>query len=285
MTGTTSTEAKRPGSDEVRTVTALLTEPESVVTCLECAKAAASPLKAVLRAAHVGFDPATAAVSAEELDIQFLRDREEGSADLRADRIRRTFEAWVASAGVPVSWEDDPGDIARNVAEEATESDLLVIGRPLHLDGRDALHAALFRSQKLVLLAPPPRPGRRPFGRHMVIGWKPGEHAIRAIEATLPWLRRAETISVLSIAKAGGDSYGPSAKDLLARFGLSAAVWVLERNDQQTVGNQLLRKCAEIGADSLVIGAYHHGAFWESILGGVTRDVIAGASIPVFLKR
>ena len=36
-------------------------------------------------------------------------------------------------------------------------------------------------------------------------------------------------------------------------------------------------------AFGLLIGAFKHGALWEAVLGGVTRDVLAAAQLPVFM--
>lgn len=284
--GPQSTSLKSDASP-LRSILALLPEVETVISCLECASAAAFDAETVIFAVHVGFDPKNALVSAEELDVQYLRDATEGAAEVRTARVKAAFDAWISNAAGAgkVRWKDDTGDITTNVVEEAGKADLVVIGRPLHLDAKDALRAALFKIRRLVLIAPRKTiPEGRIVGRHMVVGWKPGEPARHAIEAAVPWLNRAEKITVLCVAKEGVEPYAISARTLFTKLGIVAEFVTLEK-DTRSVGRLLLDETIRLGGDSLVIGAYHHGQFWEAVLGGVTRDVLANAEVPVFMMR
>ena len=47
---------------------------------------------------------------------------------------------------------------------------------------------------------------------------------------------------------------------------------------------QLLAEAERLGGDCLLIGAFHHGMIWDAVFGGVTRDVLASARLPVFLR-
>jgi nucleotide-binding universal stress UspA family protein len=266
-------------------ILALLPEVETVASCLQCALAAGGP-DALVSGVHVGFDPAHAFVSAEETDIQQLRDIFEGKPGERAARVKTAFDSFVATRppSPPLQWKDDEGDINVNVMLEAHDADLIVISRPLHLDACDALRSALFCAHRLVLVAP------RDFGDHaggvgrrIVIGWKPGDPVKRAIQAALPWLRRAEAVSVLWVEKHGAEPYDRSARAFFEKIGIDARIVGLRRNDQ-SVGRQLLSEARRHG-DCLLVGAYKHGALWEAIFGGVTRDILGHADLPVFLMR
>lgn len=185
-------------------ICALLPEAETALSTLQCAVAAGHGLAVEFCAVHVGFDPKHTLVSAEETDLQQLRDIFEGGPEARTARIKAVLDAFVASQRNPpaIEWRNDEGDIDANVVLELTRADLLVIGRPTHMDAADALHSALFHTRRLVLVAPRAASAARTIGRRVVIGWKPGKSAERAIVAALPWLRRAERISVLWAAKA-----------------------------------------------------------------------------------
>jgi nucleotide-binding universal stress UspA family protein len=267
-------------------VLALLPEVETVASCLRCAAAAGGP-DAVVSAVHVGFDPVNTFVSAEEQDIQQLRDIYEGKPEVRLARIKAAFDAFASasSGGSSIHWKNDEGDIDVNVAIEAHDADLIVIGRPVHLDASDALHSALFSTHRLVLVAPPNYHSEgRPIGRHIIVGWKPGAPVRRVIEAARPWLIRAEKVSVLWVAKLGVEPYDRCARDFFSEIGIAAQIIGLQR-DHESVGRQLLSEAARLGGDCLLTGAFRHGLFWDAILGGVTRDVLANADIPVFLMR
>ncbi len=51
------------------------------------------------------------------------------------------------------------------------------------------------------------------------------------------------------------------------------------------MGAALLRECADAGADLLVMGAYTHSRMRQLILGGVTRHVLAEATVPLFMAH
>jgi nucleotide-binding universal stress UspA family protein len=266
-------------------ICALLPEVETALSTLECAVAAGRGFAAEFCAVHVGFDRKHSSVSAEESDLQQLRDIYEGDAEARTARIKAVVDAFLASQqnGLHIRWRNDEGDIDANVALESAEADLLVIGRPTHLDAADALHSALFRARRLVLVAPRAARAGRTLARRVAIGWKPGKSAEAAIAAALPWLRRAERITVLWAAKAGAEPYDASARAFFASLGLDVDIRRLERREKR-VGLDLLAEAARVG-DCLITGAYRHGALWESIFGGVTHDLLTHAELPVFMMR
>ena len=271
---------------EPKIIVALLPEPETVATCLDCALAAARGFDAQISAIHVGFNPKFAFVPPEEIAIQQLRELREGTIAQRLARTKAAYDAWLADRHhSPISWKHDEGDVGDLVAAETAHADLVVMGNPLRMDGRDAFHATLFWSKRLLLVAPPdPKEGPRPqrvVGRHIVVGWKPGEPVKRAAHQALPWLTRADKVTVVSVEKPGAD-YQASARAFFAELGLAVDCVELKR-EVGSVGRQLLASADRLGADSLLIGAFKHGALWEAILGGVTRDVLGAAHIPVFM--
>ncbi len=267
-------------------ICAFLPEAETAVSTLQCAVAAARVGSSEICAVHVGFGPEQGFVSAEEQDIQQLRDIYEGGPKARTARVRGVFDAFVASTpdAPPMVWRDDAGCISCNVMMEAEAASLVVIGRPVHMDAADALHSALFDAHRLVLVAPRNASAQRTVGRHIVVGWKPGAPARQAVEAALPWLKRAEKITVLWTEKAGATPYDASAREFFAKLGIAVEIIRLER-DRRSVGVQLLDEVLRRGGDCLLIGAFHHGTLWQAVLGGVTRDVLTHAEIPVFLMR
>ena len=278
--------ARNGGLDAAPRICVLLPEVETVVSSLQCAIAAAAPLHGEICAVHVGFD-ASRAVSAEEQDIQQLRNIYEGAPEARLARIKSVFDEFRASSSdaPPMQWRHDEGGICAGIVSEACRAQLLVISHPIHLDAADALHGALFAAHRLVLLAPRDAlaPGAT-IGRHVVIGWKPGEATRQTIQAALPWLRRAERITALWVAKAGAEPYDKSARALFEKLGLTVEIVGLAP-DSRGVGRRLLDETAARGGDCLLIGAFKHSSLWEALLGGVTRDVLAQAEIPVFMMR
>ena len=51
------------------------------------------------------------------------------------------------------------------------------------------------------------------------------------------------------------------------------------------VGNALLSRAADFGADLMVMGCYGHSRLKELMLGGVTRTVLASMTVPVLMSH
>ncbi|WP_176086687.1 universal stress protein [Martelella sp. HB161492] len=266
-------------------IVALLPAPETVSACLDCARAAAVPFDARISAIHIGFDAAAAFATPEEVDIQQLRALEEGSAQERRKAVKAALDSWAEDIGSApaVTWKDDEGNVGVLVAEETRRADLVVMANPATLDGRDAFHSVLFRSRRLLLVAPSSAsPRHTVVGRNIVVGWKPGAPVERAAENALPWLAKADKISVVCVETAGRRGYADNARNWFDKAGLRADITTVTKGDG-SVGQQLLAEAERLGSDSLLIGAFKHGELWEAILGGVTRDVLAAAQLPVFM--
>ena len=113
--------------------------------------------------------------------------------------------------------------------------------------------------------------------------------AIRATHAALPLLRRSKRIVLLKGQPADTFStvdFRPpfSVEDHLRQHGLAFETRVLEGEDDDR-GAAILEAAAEAGADLLVMGAYGRTRFSEWVFGGVTRHVLAHATLPLFMRH
>ena len=274
-------------AEQALKICALLPEVETALSTLQCAVAASRGFAAEICAVHVGFDARRAIVDAEELEVQQLRELYEGPPEARTARVKAVVDEFCAATpdAPAIYWRDDEGDVAAHVALEAYGVQLIVLSRPIHLDAADAFHSALFGAHRLILIAPRDvSAAERAIGRHIVVGWKPGRPVEATAEAAAPWLRRAEKVTVLWAQKAGVEPYDVSARAFFERLGVAVEIVRLQRFEH-SVGLDLIAEAQRRGADSLLIGAYSHGAWWEAIFGGVTRDVLAHAEMPVFMMR
>jgi nucleotide-binding universal stress UspA family protein len=55
--------------------------------------------------------------------------------------------------------------------------------------------------------------------------------------------------------------------------------------DDIDVGDVLLDRAADIGADLIVSGAYGHARWRELVLGGVTRHLLRHMTVPVLMTH
>ena len=47
--------------------------------------------------------------------------------------------------------------------------------------------------------------------------------------------------------------------------------------------DDILKECRRLNADLIVVGSHHHGALYDLIIGGVTKDVLKQAFCPVLV--
>jgi len=151
-------------------VLALLPDPATARLCLDLAEDAARCIHGTMAAAHVGADPERMIAAAEEIDLQMLRDRDEGSPHERLERVTRVFEDWKRDnpGHSDLSLDDCCGDLNRCVTNECHETALVVAPCHGNMDARDAFHDLLFNEGKLVLV-PPRGPYAGNLVEHLVI--------------------------------------------------------------------------------------------------------------------
>tara|TARA_R110002110_G_scaffold13062_9_gene62465 strand:+ start:187 stop:1053 length:867 start_codon:yes stop_codon:yes gene_type:complete len=184
------------------------------------------------------------------------------------------------------SWEIAPGLASEIVAMRGGAYDMVVVGRPV----RDqttvaelAAEAALFRTGRPVLIAPPKTP--RSIGEAVVIGWNRSASSARSIAAALPLLLMSRSVTIVTVTT--GAKTGPSPQDMakyLSWHEIQAEVVEIPP-DHRLVGEVLLEEAERVSADLLVMGAYSHSRLRELILGGVTRHVLQNADLPVLMAH
>ncbi|MEA2756193.1 MAG: hypothetical protein QOJ54_2482, partial [Aliidongia sp.] len=127
------------------------------------------------------------------------------------------------------------------------------------------------------------------FGSNILIAWNGSREAARATADAMPLLRAAQQVTVVQIQGAVGDPFA-SNLDLLAFCAHLARHEIaietrIEATDGRSVAQALLSLGTEIGADLLVMGAYGHTRLRELVLGGVTREILVGMTMPVLMSH
>jgi nucleotide-binding universal stress UspA family protein len=268
-------------------IAAVLTNPETVAACLEAAVVAASLVPdEQVEAFHPRLRPESFILPSEEVMTEKRRASLTAMLDQKSDAIRGQVNAWASrnSNGFPTWVETEGQSIGAIVAERARDADLIVMVRPSDRDGNEALHAAIFDTGRLFLLVPPWRDaGLVRFGRDVVIAWTASDQARAAVLASIPWLRRAATITVVEITQAEKPTDdSDEVLSLLHPYGLSAE-FVAHPKGDFSVAERLLHEAHARRADCLVMGAYRHNRIVEMILGGVTRHMVQHADLPIFM--
>jgi nucleotide-binding universal stress UspA family protein len=125
------------------------------------------------------------------------------------------------------------------------------------------------------------------IGRHVLVAWKETREAADALRNALPLLRIAGRVSLIEISAVRGQPAAHDSLDLAAAWLESHGVACEARReiDLIGVGEQLLSRAAEIGADLIVMGGYGHLRLREWILGGVTRHLLGHMTMPTLFSH
>lgn len=162
--------------------------------------------------------------------------------------------------------------------EHARAADLIVAAQPrnnsaddpMAVDGGDLVMDA----GRPVLFVPPQV--EYLAGKRLVIGWKDSREARRAVWDSLPFLKTAEDVFVVST-----ESSAESLDDVKAYLGSHGVrAHALKRpSPDGTVGGELIVVAKLEGADLIVCGAYGHSRAREWAFGGATRDLLQDSSL------
>lgn len=213
----------------------------------------------------------------------------------RSGRARRVFDEACRRQDVPtdakrresvalsLSWKETKS-FSDDTLEEARYHDLVVLARDpeLHID---RIKTVLMHAGRPLLLAPPKAP--EVAGRNIAVAWKESAEAARAVTAAAGLLRGAEHVCILSVSPDGAGRDRISAEklaDTLRWQGVKADILV-ETPASGSEALALQNMAYGRDCDLLVMGAYGHSRLREFILGGVTREMLSGCAIPVFLFR
>lgn len=183
------------------------------------------------------------------------------------------------------------GALTDVVASRARYADLVVLPRPYGkgngVEAEAVVEAALFNGMAPVLIVPD-KGMANSDPRRIVLAWNQSREALVATRRAMPFLKRADSVSIVVIDP---PAHGPERSDpggllcqFLVRHGVHAEVTVLAKT-MPRVSDVLTRHLRDVDAELLVMGAYGHSRLREAILGGATRDLLEAAEVPVFLAH
>lgn len=186
---------------------------------------------------------------------------------------------------VTASWREVHGKQAYVIGLRGRLSDLIVVPQPDQdtLLGKNTLEAALVETGRLVLMTPP-KPAER-VGAHIAVAWNGSAQSARAVSLAMDLLSDAVKVTIL-IAETG-DTLPLGADDIVEflRWHSVEPDVVSFKSSRNDIGGPLLSTASDVGADTLLMGAFGHNRNREFILGGVTQHVIAEASMPVLFAH
>lgn len=167
------------------------------------------------------------------------------------------------------------------ITRNARAADIVVVARQSSLDtpqGRMALTPAdLVMDLGRPLLVAPPDVAEL-SAENIVIAWRDTREARRAVWDALPFLKRAETVTIVCVGEGAAEQGTHDVRDYLALHGVAADLDV--RPKITNFAAQELIDCARRqNADLIVSGAYGHSRMREWLLGGMTADLLESTPV------
>jgi nucleotide-binding universal stress UspA family protein len=270
-------------------VLVVLNRPDTARVCLEAAAHVFGALnEARIAALCVRIDPMSTFLPSEEIMTKERQAQIENAAAERA-AVHRIYKTWLSAHPDLVigraSWCDPVGPVQQQVRQRGRGADLIVLAPPTSirdLYGREALKAAIFETDRPVLVVP--GKATETVGRSVAILWDEEQPPFKAVLEAMPLLARAEQVFVLIAVDRDGDAEAHQLPQLFIDHGVNAEVCPIGRASRP-FGKALLEAARRLGADLLITGAYPHHPIAELILGGVTRYLVSHADLPILMRH
>ncbi len=210
-----------------------------------------------------------------------------------AQQIAAEFERQVAALGV-ASFERriDELDATSAAIANARCADLAIVGQADRQQSDRSLpfdlpeHLVLQAGRPVLVV---PYAGTfKTIAERPLVAWDGSGPAARALQDAIPMLRNKVTVRIVAfnLERLPRPHALPARAEIarwLARHGVSAEVKL--EHCEIDVGNALVSRAADWGADLLVMGAYGHARMREAMLGGVTRSILEQMTLPVLMAH
>lgn len=276
--------------------------PRQLLVHLDATRAAAHRLAAA-RAVAQRFDCALAGLYAATPGFVELPYAPEIGPSLAAElvaideerlaRAVKLFDAAMAQPGPRGEWAQTSAlPIVGAFAQQALYADLLVLGQ--HDAGDEAARAvppdfvpSVLAATGRPALVVPSVGWPQAIGETVAIAWKETPEAARALAASLPFLRQAKQVHVLTWSEEDEPRVGGHVLDLdgyLRLHGITAR-WQRGGRESGELGELLLSRAFDVQADLLVMGCYGHSRAREWVLGGVSRTILQSMTLPVLMMH
>lgn len=210
--------------------------------------------------------------------------------------LRKSFESTLENFGIRGDFEaveSASPDICAHVIDRVRRCDIAVINQPT--DNHDLFAVDRNFAERVILSAGRPtivvpRTGDTKLVPDLaIVGWSGTREAARAAFDSVPILKKARSVRVVSIDPDKTHPYvrGAPESELatgLSRHGINTTFEPIVSGGEEA-GSILLKMATDSHAGLLVMGAYGHSRLSELILGGATRSVLAGMKCPVIFSH
>lgn len=192
----------------------------------------------------------------------------------------------LSQNAITVSWEDGEGILPEDYGRAGRVADLAVVSLPneeTNVLETSITESLLMSSSRPVLIVP--RDGLKSVPNKVLIAWDGSQACSRAVDAAMPFLESADEVFIVTI---GGSDFGTPSPDeavlYLNRHGFKAKAVVVDW-PKKPVAERLLNQAEVHDCDLVVMGGYSHARMYESVFGGVTRDMLKHSDRAILLAH
>jgi nucleotide-binding universal stress UspA family protein len=210
----------------------------------------------------------------------------------RMANARHMFDRALTRSGVAADWAPAcEVPLESGFVQQALYSDLLILGQHDASNPQsgwvpaDFVPYVLAASGKPALVVPHTGPIAPRFDT-VAVAWKESRESARALAASIPILQRAKRVVVFT-----WDEGEAAAKPSLLRIAQYLRLYGVHAEgayqgpEVAGIGELLLSRCADGGADLLVMGCYGHSRAREWVLGGASRTILQAMTLPVLMAH
>jgi nucleotide-binding universal stress UspA family protein len=179
-----------------------------------------------------------------------------------------------------------------NLIADWVSSDLIIIGQSdpkvdRH-DQQNLVEDAIRHSGRPVLVLPYAGTFKA-IGENILLGWSGTKEASRAAHDALPFIKTAVNTQILLVGKQDDATHyvEQTATELaigLDRHGAKVTV-IHSELGSLTIGDELLNRACDLGADMIVTGGFGHSRIYDFVLGATTNHILRHMTVPVLLSH
>ncbi len=215
----------------------------------------------------------------------------------RRDAARLVFDRacgdGAGPAGPRLAWAETGGEISvPGFVSQSFCADALVLGQhdpdePMASGVPADFVPSVLRASGKPALVVPYAGEFSAIGQTVLVAWKYSRESARAVASALPLLRRARRVHVAMSpgATERALTHPPGRLDILGWLQAHGVEAALHPHGvaEDSPGESLLSLACDLGADLLVMGCYGHSRMREWLLGGASRTVLGGMTLPVWM--
>ncbi|MCP5081230.1 MAG: universal stress protein [Alphaproteobacteria bacterium] len=212
-----------------------------------------------------------------------IEDQLRAEGEAIAQSFTKATRGMSGQAEWQLQWVSDE-NLIDHVLRETACADVVVTSQEIDypFDGvPDSASQLVLNGGRPVLMVPQAHEAQT-CGEQIVVGWKPGREAERAVFDALPVLQAAKQVYLVTVDEGGSNKTTAQLIAALQRHGVAAEEVVCKSSG---AGKALLEQVKALDGDLLVMGCYGRSRLSQLIFGGATRHVLKNMDVPVLMSH